>query len=255
MLVAETGSESDRLARFAHDNSSRSGQPFLTLPCPSARDLPAAVFAGNDKGGTLFLEEIGELLPALQARLVQHLESASSTGLPVRLISSSRHDPVEAARGDVRRDLLFRLNVVEIRVPPLRERRADILPLARSLVLSLSTGLGRRAPSLAQDTETLLLKHSWPGNLRELKNFIERALLVWPGDVLEPEAFSQIEKSDVFVRPRVGADVSLRDLEREHILRVTTRVRDQRSAAAILGIAPTTLWRRRKQYDRTGKPE
>jgi DNA-binding NtrC family response regulator len=254
MLVAETGSESDRLARFAHDNSSRSDQPFVALPCPSATALPAAMLFPDDKSGTLFLDEIGELNPDLQSKLIAHLESASAEGLSVRLISSTRHDPVVGQRS-IRRELLFRLNVVEIRVPPLREHPADILPLARALIVSLSAELGRRAPSLTKDTESLLLQHSWPGNFRELRNLIEHSLLVWPGDVLEPEALSAIASPDVFLRPRVGADVTLRDLEREHIQRIVTRVQEQKNAAAILGIAPTTLWRKRKQYDRTGKRE
>jgi len=253
MLVAETGSESNRLARFAHDNSARCDQPFLALPCPSATDLPAAMFCHDDKSGTLFLEEIGELNPGLQAKLIARLESASAKGRPLRLISSTRQDPVEAGRNNIRNDLLFRLNVVEIRIPPLRERRAEILPLARALIVSLSAELGRRVPTLTKDAEALLLQHSWPGNVRELRNLIEHSLLVWPSDVLEPEAFPAIERPDVFLRPRVGADVTLRDLEREHIQRIVKRVRDQKSAAAVLGIAQTTLWRKRVQSDRTGK--
>jgi NtrC-family two-component system response regulator AlgB len=254
MLVAETGSESDRLARFAHDNSARCDQPFIALPCLSATELPITMLS-RDEGGTLFLEEIGALIPELQVKLIDLLESASAKGLPVRLISSTRHDPVETERSGIRRELLFRLNVVEIRIPPLRERRAEILPLARALIVSLSAELGRRAPALAKDTEALLLQHSWPGNLRELRNLIEHSLLVWPADVLEPEAFSAIERPDVYLRPRVGANVTLRDLECEHIQRIVTRVRDQKNAATILGVAQTTLWRKRKQYDRTGKRE
>jgi NtrC-family two-component system response regulator AlgB len=143
------------------------------------------------------------------------------------------------------------LNVVEIRVPPLRERREDIVPLARGMVASLSAEIGRRVPTFSQDAEAMLLQHSWPGDLLELRNLLEHALLIWPGDVLEPEAFTEIVAADVFHRPRVGDNVTLQALEREHILRIMSRTGDRKDAAAILGIAASTLWRRRRLYDRT----
>lgn len=253
MLLAEVGTEVNHLARFVHDNSERRGQPFLALSCPSATALPGALLQG---AGTLFLDEVGELVPGLQTKLAHLLDTPSAQASKSRLISTTKHDIFEAVRkGNFRNDLFFRLNVVEIRVPPLRERRTDILPLTRELVASLSVDLGRRVPSISDEAASLLQQHSWPGNFRELKNVIERALLIWPEDVLEPEAFTEIKTADAFRRPRVGDNVTLQDLEREHILRIMTRVGDRKGAAAILGIAETTLWRRRKLYDRAGKTD
>jgi len=249
MMLAALGAEVGRLARFVHDNSRRHHQPFLSLSCPSLTDLPSAALA-KASGGTVFLAEVGELAPEFQAKLVHLLEpSAKST---VRLISSTKRDLLEdVEKKKFRHDLFFRLNVVEIRVPPLRERHEDIVPLARRLVASLSEEIGRRVPTFSQDVEAMLVQHSWTGDLCELRNLLEHALLSWPGDVLEPEAFPEIAAAEVFRRPRVGDNVTLRALEREHILRIMSRIRDRKDAAAILGIAETTLWRRRRLYEQT----
>jgi len=202
MLLAEIGTEVDLLARFAHDHSAHRKHTFLSISCPSLTDLPAEILS-KANGGTIFFEEVGKLVPGLQVKLVHLLESHSTKEPTIRVISASRRDLVEEVKtGNFRNDLFFRLNVVEIRVPPLRERREDILPLTRGLVTSLSAELGRRVPSLSEDAEAMLLQHSWPGNLRELKNLVERALLIWPGDVLKTEAFTEIKGADVFGRLR-----------------------------------------------------
>jgi NtrC-family two-component system response regulator AlgB len=249
MMLAEFGAEVGRLARYVHENSRRHHQPFVSLSCPSLTDLPSAALA-KASGGTLFLAEVGELAPELQAKLVHLMEPSAKSS--ARLISATKHDLVEdVEEKKFRNDLFFRLNVVEIRVPPLRERREDIVPLARGMVASLSAEIGRRVPTFSQDAEAMLLQHSWPGDLLELRNLLEHALLIWPGDVLEPEAFTEIVAADVFHRPRVGDNVTLQALEREHILRIMSRTGDRKDAAAILGIAASTLWRRRRLYDRT----
>jgi NtrC-family two-component system response regulator AlgB len=187
--------------------------------------------------------------------LVQVLERLSERRSPLRIISATKRDlEQDLKEGRFREDLFFRLNVVDIRIPPLRERPEDILPLAQHLIVALSVDLGRVAPALSKDAAAMLLQHSWPANVRELKNVIERALLIWPGDILESEAFTEIRTANIHQRPRVGDDVTLHDLEREHILRILARLPAVK-AAATLGVAETTVWRRRKLYEREHQAE
>jgi NtrC-family two-component system response regulator AlgB len=255
LLRAEMGSEVAGLARLIHDHSARRDRAFLSLACPSIRELPSRALL-DAEGGTLFLDEIGDLAADLQPRLVHLLDRLSAQAGAIRLISATRRDlDQEIARRRFRKDLFFRLNVIEIRVVPLRERPEDILPLARDLIGSLSADLGRPAPVLSEDAAAMLLHHPWPANLRELRNVIERALLIWPAEVIEPEAFTEIANADVHRRPRVGDDVTLRALARDHIVRVMTRAPSVRAAAAILGVDDATLWRRRKQYERERERE
>jgi two-component system, NtrC family, response regulator AlgB len=250
MLRAEIGSEVTALARLAHDNSRHCNHPFLALSCPSMTELPSGALAAVG-GGTLLLDEVGDLADAIQTKLVHLLDRFATQGETTRVISATTRDLTEdAGEGHFRKELFFRLNVLEIRIPPLRERPEDILPLARALIASLSTDLGRAAPTLSKEAAAALLQHPWPANLREVKNVIERALLLWPGDTLELDAFSDLMPKNDHGRYRLGDDVTLRDLDREHISRIMTRVRSVKSAAAILGVDKTTLWRRLKQYQR-----
>jgi len=248
MLRAEIGSEVTALARLAHDNSRHCNRPFLALSCHLMTELPSGALAAVS-GGTLFLDEVGDLAGTLQTKLVHLLDGLATQGEMTRVISATKRDLTQdSCEGHFRKDLFFRLNVLEIRIPPLRERPEDILPLARALIASLSTDLGRPAPTLSEEAAAALLQHPWPANLREVKNVIERALLLWPGDALNLDAFSEIMPMNDHRRYRIGDDVTLRDLDREHISRLMTRVRSLQSAAAILGIDKSTLWRRLKQY-------
>lgn len=250
MFCAEIGSEVTALARLAHDNSRHRDRPFLPLSCPWMTELPSGELAAAS-GGTLFLDEVGNLDGGLQTKLVHLIDRLAAQTETTRVISATKCDLTEdAGERHFRKELLFRLNVVEIRIPPLRERPEDILPLARSLIASLSADLGRPAPALSEEAAAALLQYSWPANLREVKNVIERALLIWPGDTIQAEALADIMKVDDRRHPRVGADVTLRDLEREHISRIMTRVQSLKRTAAILGIDKTTLWRRLKQDKR-----
>ena len=146
VLRAELGTEVSELARLAHQESPRRGHRFVTLACASLDQLPVRTLA-TTAGGTIFLHEVGELATPLQSKLVHLLDAVASRGPPPRLISSNRRDlDDEVAGGRLESELCFRLNVVDIPVPPLRERSEDILPAARGIILSLSTDLGRRAP-------------------------------------------------------------------------------------------------------------
>lgn len=168
-----------------------------------------------------------------------------------RLMSSTRRDLDQEVRaGRFREDLFFRLNVVEIRIPPLRERAADIVPMARALIAATSVELGRHAPALTENAADALVGYQWPGNQRELRNVVERALLTSPGDRLDADTFVELAATGAAGRPRAGDDVPLRELERAHILRVVERAPSLKDAAAILGVDETTLWRRRRRYER-----
>jgi len=249
VLRGELGTEVSDLARFAHQESPRRGHRFVTLACASLDQLPMRTLM-TTSGGTIFLHEVGELAAPLQPKLVHLLDALASRGPPARLISSNRRDlDDEVASGRLGSELCFRLNVVDIRVPPLRERPEDILPAARGIILSLSTDLGRRAPALSAEAATLLQHYSFPGNVRELRNLVERALLVCPGDLLESDAFADIKVTNRLTGVLVGEDVTLRDLESEHVARVIGRVRNLRKAANILGIDASTLWRIRKRLE------
>jgi two-component system, NtrC family, response regulator AlgB len=249
VLRGELGTEVLDLARLAHQQSPRRGRPFETLACASLDQLPVRTLE-TTADGTIFLHEVGELAAPLQPKLVHLLDALASRGPPARLISSNRRDlDEEVSSGRLGSDLCFRLNVVDIQVPPLRERPEDILPTARGIILSLSTDLGRRAPALSAEAEALLQQYPFPGNVRELRNLVERALLLCPGDPLKTEAFADIKMTNGLGGLRVGEDVKLRDLESEHVARVIDRVRNLRRAATILGIDASTLWRIRKRLE------
>ena len=249
VLRGELGTEVLDLARLAHQQSRRRGRRFETLACAALDQLPLRTLEAT-AGGTIFLHEVGELAAPLQPKLVHLLDALTSRDPPARLISSSRRDlDEEVARGRLASDLRFRLNVVDIRVPPLRERPEDILPAARGIILSSSTDLGRRAPALSAEAAAVLQQYPFPGNVRELRTLVERALLICHGDVLEADAFADLKVMNAPVGVRLGEDVKLRDLESEHVARVLGRVRNLRRAATILGIDTSTLWRIRKRLD------
>jgi NtrC-family two-component system response regulator AlgB len=249
VLRGELGTEVLDLARLAHQRSPRCEQRFETLACASLDQLPVQTLA-TTAGGTIFLHEVGELPAPLQSKLVHLLDALASPGPPARLISSNRRNlDEELASGRLGSELCFRLNVVDIRVPPLRERPEDVLPAARRIISSLSTDLGRRAPALSGEAAALLQRYPFPGNVRELGNLVERALLVCPGDLLEADAFADLRTMNGLGGVRVGEDVKLRDLESEHVARVIGRVRNLRRAASILGVDASTLWRIRKRLE------
>ena len=152
--------------------------------------------------------------------------------------------------GLFREDLLYRLNVIDLQLPPLRERPEDILRLARRFLLFFAKAARRHPPELSKAAEAALLAYAWPGNIRELRNAIERAVILWPAQVVEPEAFpSQISAHALSRGPQLGGDFSLEEIEREHISRVVAKAPTLEDAAAILKIDASTLWRKRKKYE------
>jgi len=279
LLRGESGTGKTVLARTMHSVSQRSGHPFVVVNCPTlseellaselfghsrgaftgaVRDQPGRVEAAE--GGTLFLDEIGEIAPALQAKLLRFLEGKEFERLgenktrkaDVRTIAATNRDLDEHVRkGLFREDLLYRLNVIDLQLPPLRERPEDILRLARRFLLFFAKSARRRPQELSEAAEDALRSYSWPGNIRQLKNAIERAVILWPAQVIGPEAFPAHISARVrsVESPQVGGDFSLEDIEREHIARVVTRSATLEDASAVLGIDASTLWRKRKKYE------
>jgi NtrC-family two-component system response regulator AlgB len=276
LLRGETGTGKGVLARFVHERSARRERPFATVNCPTlSEDLLASELFGHARGaftgavrdqpgrveaaegGTLFLDEVAEISPGLQAKLLRFIQEKQfervgetrTRTADVRLVAATNRDlEADVKAGRFREDLYFRLNVIEVIVPPLRDRPEDVLPLARRFVEFFARQARRPAPQLSPDAERVLVAHGWPGNVRELRNAVERAIILTPGQVLGAAAFPARVGADA--GPVLGGDVTLEELEREHILRVLARVPSPDEAARILGIDASTLWRKRKKYGR-----
>jgi len=210
------------------------------------------------EGGTVFLDEIGEISPALQAKLLRFLQERKferigenrTRSADVRIVAATNRDlETEVKAGRFREDLLYRLNVVEITVPALRERTEDILPLARRFVAFFARQSRRPPPDLSPAAEKVLAAYPWPGNVRELRNAIERALILAPGQVLEPESFPERIAAQP-TTPGLGGDFTADEIEREHTLRVMARAKTLEDAARILGVDASTLWRKRRKWGR-----
>jgi NtrC-family two-component system response regulator AlgB len=275
LLTGENGTGKSILARAIHHWSPRASRPFTAVSCPSIpQELMESELFGHARGaftgavtdnpgrlsategGTLFLDEIGELPPAMQPKLLRFLQDREyeRVGDPrtrradIRLISASNADLDSSIReGRFRQDLLYRLNVIEIRMPALRERSEDIIPLAEGMLRHFGSVNHRRLAGFTDDARKALEGHSWPGNLRELRNAVERSVIMSSGELVGVESLPgslACPSRD----PRLGDHMSISAIEEEHIRRVLASTASLTEAAKILGIDETTLWRRRKTY-------
>jgi NtrC-family two-component system response regulator AlgB len=278
LLRGESGTGKSVLARMIHSMSPRKAQPFVVVNCPTlSEELLASELFGHIKGsftgavrdqagrvetaegGTLFLDEIGEITPSLQAKLLRFLEDKEFERIgenktrraDVRTVAATNRElEAQVRKGLFREDLLYRLNVIDLQLPPLRERPEDILRLAQRFLLFFAKAARRRPPVLSKAAEDALLAYAWPGNIRELRNAIERAVILWPAQVIEPEAFPQPVSTHARTPgPQLGGNFSLEEIEREHMGRVVARAPTLEDAAAILKIDASTLWRKRKKYE------
>jgi two-component system, NtrC family, response regulator AlgB len=277
LLRGENGTGKGVLARLLHATSARNQAPFVVVNCPTlTEELLASELFGHSRGaftgavrdqpgrveaaehGTLFLDEIGELSPVLQAKLLRFLQEkqfervgeTQTRTADVRVVAATNRDlEAEVKAGCFREDLLYRLNVIDVIVPPLRERAEDIVPLARRFLVHFARAARRAVPQLAPDTERALLAYPWPGNVRELRNALERAVILSGALALPPQALPERIAAHATPAPALGGDFTLDQIEREHILRVLARTNTQEEAARILGVDASTLWRKRKKYD------
>jgi NtrC-family two-component system response regulator AlgB len=280
-IRGENGTGKGVLARAIHGMSRRDSGPFVTINCPSlnaelleselfghvrgaftgaVRDAPGKVSAAE--GGTLFLDEVAELPLSLQPKLLRFLQErryervgeTETRSADVRLIAATNRDVESAvAAGDFREDLFYRLNVVELTLPPLRER-TDVLRLADDLLAFFARQMGRALDGFDDDARGLLARYPWPGNIRELRNAVERAAIFATGSkVGVADLPDRLSSSAVAAPPsesasaiEVGRPISLEALEVEHIRRILTSSSTLEDAARILGIDPSTLYRKRK---------
>lgn len=275
LLKGESGSGKTILAKAIHDWSPRSDKPFLSVSCPSlSAELLESELFGHAKGsftgalkdypgrislaqeGTLLLDEIGDLPLSIQPKLLRFIQEKKYERLgenitrnaDVRLIAASNIDLGKAvAEGRFREDLYYRLNVVEIEVPPLRERKEDIATIADNMLLFFGRSNHRAYKGFSAEALATLKKYSWPGNLRELRNTIERITIFCKTEVVGKECLPEkINESEEI--PRLGDALNLNKIEEIHIRRILAAAASLQQAAETLGIDVATLWRKRKKY-------
>jgi DNA-binding NtrC family response regulator len=276
LITGESGAGKERIARFIHDESARTAGPFLAINCAAVPEtlLESELFghargaftgASHDRaglfeaanGGTLLLDEIGDVPPSMQVKLLRVLQEREvrrvgenrARSINVRVLAATNRDLLADVHGArFRQDLYYRLRVVEIVVPPLRQRREDILPLARQLLAGTSKRLGRKAPALTPDAANLLVRHTWPGNVRELENALERAIALMRSDRVDAD---DLPPELGAAPPAVQHDGEIRTLaevERDHIAAALRASGGNRAKAAErLGIGVATLYRKLKE--------
>ncbi len=275
LIRGESGTGKSLLARAIHAWSKRSAKPFTVVSCPSlspelleselfghargaftgaVKDYPGRI--AMSEGGTLFLDEIGDLPVSVQPKLLRFLQEREyervgegmTLKADVRVIAATNLDLEKAVKdGRFREDLLYRLNVFQIGIPALRERKDDILPLAEKSLVFFAQKNGRIALGLSPEVKHFFEEYAWPGNVRELRNVLERASIVSQGPEvkvvdLPPQLSEKIPASSSAQIP------SLDQVEEDHIRRVLAATQTLEEAARILGIDLTTLWRKRKKY-------
>jgi two-component system response regulator HupR/HoxA len=284
LIQGETGTGKELIARFIHAESNRGKQIFIPVNCGAIpKDLVESEFFGHARGaftgasqekkgyfemasgGTIFLDEIGEAPPELQVKLLRVIQESEimpvgrhqPKRVDVRIIASTNRDlRAEVAAHRFRQDLFFRINVFSITIPPLRERKGDILPLAEYFMKHFAAKLNRKPGQWSDETRKLLLEYSWPGNVRELQNEIERlVLLSEPGGVIGPDLVSDPISQRTRPAPLSEGDLksAIRDLEGEMIRKAFERFGHNKSRTArALGISRQSLIDKLRRIDPAG---
>jgi two-component system response regulator HydG len=277
LVTGESGTGKERIARFVHDHSACADGPFIAVNCGAISEslLESELFghargsftgATADRaglfeaanGGTLFLDEVGEvplpmqvkLLRALQEREVRRVGENQNRPIKVRIVTATNKDLVtEVAARRFREDLYYRLKVVELKVPPLRQRREDILPLARLLLAEAALHMRRPVDALSAPAADQLLGYAWPGNVRELANVMERAVAVAQRNRVDLEDLPPEVRLATMPSLAGGTIPLLRDVEKDYILAILDAKRGNRTQAALsLGIGVATLHRKLKTF-------
>ncbi|MBF0560331.1 MAG: sigma-54-dependent Fis family transcriptional regulator [Nitrospirae bacterium] len=282
LVLGESGTGKEIIARAIHHLGPRAKESFIAVNCAAIpKDLIENEIFGHEKGaftgaaelkpgrfeladkGTIFLDEIGDMEASLQSKLLRVLQEnelervggTKTVHVDLRVIAASNKNlESEVSAGRFREDLFYRLNVFPIIIPPLRERREDIIPLARHFLGLFSAEMNKQAPSLSADSEAMLLANEWKGNSRELKNIIERAVILCEGPVLQPEHFNFMK---CFLADQIGTDVPLSEVAQSaartaEILRIETVLTqtggNKSRAADILRVSYKTLLTKIKEY-------
>jgi formate hydrogenlyase transcriptional activator len=283
LIQGETGTGKELIARAIHNLSVRCGRPFIKLNCAAIPfDLLESELFGHERGaftgaiaqkvgrfeladkGTLFLDEVGDIPPGLQPKLLrvlqeQEFERLGSTRthqVDVRLVAATNRNLADMVkRSEFRSDLYYRLNVFPIPLPPLRERREDIPALVEHFVEIYARRMDKQIEHIAPETMSTLVSYQWPGNIRELQNFIERSVILSSGNVLHPPLASLKSAAEA----QSLGPITLEDAERDHIRKTLDQTRwvvsGPNGAAARLGIKRSTLYFRMQKLgiSRTNK--
>ncbi len=270
LITGETGTGKELLATLVHFGSPRNGGPFVKVNCAALHEnlLESELF-GHERGaftgaeklrvgrfeqadkGTIFLDEIGDMSPSTQAKVLRVLQeqeferlgsSGKSVKIDVRVITATNKDlRGEVKEGRFRQDLFFRLNVVNLHIPSLRERRDDILPLARFFLNRYSVDFKKKVTGFSPDAIEKLRSYAWPGNVRELQNAIERAVLLCDGEIIAAHNLTMEGRVNGDAAPAPDT-LNLEELERDAITRALQSTRGvQKEAAELLGISPRVL--------------
>ncbi|HVC18770.1 MAG TPA: sigma-54 dependent transcriptional regulator [Vicinamibacterales bacterium] len=283
LVTGESGSGKDLAAKIIHYNSARVGSPFMNITCSA---LPEALLEselfGHERGaftdarqqkrglfesahgGTVFLDEIGEMAPGLQAKLLRFLEEkafrrvggTADVHVDVRVIAATNQNLEQTVKaGTFREDLFYRLNVLRVQMPALREHAADVPLLVHALVDTFSREFRKPISAVSPRALEALQQHPWPGNVRELRNAVERAVLLAEGDTLEAADFpvhpARTEISDAFDLPPAG--IKLDELERHLVVQALTRTGGNRTqAAALLGLNRDQIRYRIEKFELDG---
>ncbi len=273
LLLGESGTGKSVLARAVHQRSSRNNAAFVTVSCPSlTRELLQSELFGHVKGaftgavtetwgrvtaaegGTLFLDEIGDLSGEIQSKLLRLLQEREYERVgetkpryaDVRVIAASNHDLLKAvSSGNFREDLFYRLNVISITLPPLRDRLGDLERLAMAQLRSTSQQCDKHVDSISSEAFEAMKRYNWPGNIRELRNVVERAVILSSGDKILPSDLAEIIETNSEIR--LGGKVTLEEVENTHIRKVLANSKTLEEAATVLGIDAATLYRKRKK--------
>jgi DNA-binding NtrC family response regulator len=278
LIQGESGTGKEMVARAIHAAGDRAAKPFVAVSCAAlAETLLESELFGHEKGaftganqqkrgkfeladsGTIFLDEIGDISPKLQVDLLRVLQErrfyrvggSEEVQVDCRVIAATHVNLQQAvAEGKFRDDLFYRLNVIEIRIPPLRDRREDIPLLARHFLDRLSHELGKDIVDFSEDALKVLMDHNWPGNVRELENAVERAMVTCRAPSLTEDDFAFLAHNGPARPWSVPAGISLEEMEKQLIAATLQRTQGNiKSAAQILGIDRSTLYEKLKRYE------
>jgi DNA-binding NtrC family response regulator len=281
LIQGESGTGKELIARAIHHNSLRADKPFIAVNCGALPEslLESELFgyvrgaftdAKSDRkglfrsaeGGTIFLDEVSEMPPSLQVKLLRALQEHEVTpvgsNIPIKfdariIAATNKNLEDEVKSGRFREDLFYRLSVIEINIPPLRERKEDIPLLARHFIKKISKRQGVPEKKIPRDVMLALTAYNWPGNVRELENAIERAFILSQSEQIEldclPAKIVDYSKNSMEIRDPLGYRPTLEEMERRYILEILKSTNyDKAEAAQILGIDLSTLYRKLKRY-------